>query len=68
MKIKKLLALVLTVAMVISMLVMPASAAGLKDIKDHWAKDSIERWSLFVCTQQKMLPFFVKYNIIITYW
>jgi len=44
MKIKKLLALVLTLAMVISMLVMPASAAGLTDIGSHWAKDSIQRW------------------------
>ena len=44
MKIKKMLALALTVAMVLSMLVMPASAASLSDIADHWAKDSIERW------------------------
>ena len=41
---KKLLALVLTLAMLVSMLVVPASAAGLTDISTHWAKDSIQRW------------------------
>lgn len=44
MKIKKLLALALTVAMVLSMLVMPAAAAGLTDVPGHWAENSIQRW------------------------
>jgi len=44
MKIKKLLVLLLTVAMVVTLLVMPASAASLSDLGNHWAKDSIDRW------------------------
>ena len=44
MKIKKLLALALVLAMVISMVILPANAVNLSDISDHWAKDSIQRW------------------------
>lgn len=48
---KKLLAMVLSVAMVVVMLPTMALAAGYQDIDGHWAEDSINRWSQYGVVQ-----------------
>ncbi len=45
MKIKRTLALALTFAIVMSLLVFPSSAAGFGDTNGHWAEAAIDRWS-----------------------
>lgn len=42
---KKIIALLLSVCMLASMAVVPAAAAGAKDVPEgHWAKDAVDRW------------------------
>lgn len=42
---KKVIALLLTVMLVASLLVIPAAAVEFSDTQNHWAKVSIDRWS-----------------------
>lgn len=45
MKIKRVVAIVLTVAFMLCCAAMPVAAATFSDTENHWAKDSIERWA-----------------------
>lgn len=46
-KLKKVVALVLTVAMLMTTMIMPvyAASADFADTQDHWAKEAVNRWA-----------------------